>query len=322
MAAARILRSMSAAVPLAALLLLASAGAAGAVAKIYWAEKLPGRINRANLDGSNVETVVTGPNDIQNCTFAGGLLYFVVTGTSPGDGRIMRAYLDGSGKQDVKTGLTFPRGVAVDLPQGRMYWSVTGKIQRSNLDGSGVVDLIPGLNQPADVELDVANGKIYWTDVNADVIQRANLDGTSLQTVVTSASTDGPLGLDLDLAAGKMYWAAQGGATRRIMRANFNGTTVDPLPIQPDPQGVAVHPQSGKVYWTDQTDGVIRRVNLDGSGSVENVLPGIVTAAGAKIYDPMPLSLPGPSSGALLALMAGTLLAGGLVMLRRMALLI
>ena len=42
------------------------------------------------------------------------------------------------------TGLDMPRGLALDLGAGKMYWidQGTDKIQRANLDGSDVEDLV------------------------------------------------------------------------------------------------------------------------------------------------------------------------------------
>ena len=51
----------------------------------------------------------------------------------------------------VTTGLLEPRGIALDVSGGKMYWTdgITEKIQRSNLDGSGVEDLVTtGLRMP------------------------------------------------------------------------------------------------------------------------------------------------------------------------------
>ena len=53
-------------------------------------------------------------------------------------GKIQRANLDGSGVEDLVTsGLDIPRGIALDLAGGKMYWTDWGteKIQRANLDG-------------------------------------------------------------------------------------------------------------------------------------------------------------------------------------------
>jgi hypothetical protein len=45
--------------------------------------------------------------------------------------------------------------------------------------------------------LDVENGKMYWTDWGTDKIQRANLDGTNVEDLVTSGLSF-CAGIDLD----------------------------------------------------------------------------------------------------------------------------
>ena len=44
--------------------------------------------------------------------------------------------------------------------------------------------------------LDAAGGKLYWTDWGTDKIQRANLDGSEVEDVVSSGLVD-PWGIAL-----------------------------------------------------------------------------------------------------------------------------
>ena len=67
-------------------------------------------------------------------------------------------------------------------------------------------------------------GKIYWVDPDANVIQRSNLDGSGLQTLLGAA---GPIDIALDVAAGKMYWTDLGADS--VQRANLNGSGVETL---------------------------------------------------------------------------------------------
>jgi len=62
----------------------------------------------------------------------------------------------------------------------------TGKIQRANLDGSSIEELVTGLTTPRGIALDVSGGKMYWTDAGTDKIQRANMDGTGVEDLVTT----------------------------------------------------------------------------------------------------------------------------------------
>ena len=64
---------------------------------------------------------------------------------------------------------------------------------------------------------------MYWTDLDTKKIQRANLDGSNVQDLVTR--TQGlslPGGIALDIAGGKMYWVDFG--TEKIQRANLDGS--------------------------------------------------------------------------------------------------
>ena len=132
--------------------------------------------------------------------------------------KIQRANLDGSNVEDIVTGLLSPIGIALDVAAGKMYWTdrSRNKIQRANLDGSNIEDIVSGLHIPWGIALDVAAGKMYWIDrgrdnLNGDMnigkIQRANLNGSNIEDIVTGLLR--PLRIALDVAAGKMYWTGR-----------------------------------------------------------------------------------------------------------------
>ena len=175
------------------------------IPKMYWTAEDPPRIQRANLDGSNIEDLVTTglihPRGLA-LDLAGGKIVLGWTGATA---RLQRANLDGSQVEDlVTTGLSHPLSLALDAAAGKVYWldHKTDKIQRANLDGSQVEDLVATERQPEGLALDVAAGKMYWMTVGTDKIQRANLDGSNIEVLVTTG-LDGPSGLALDLAAGE-----------------------------------------------------------------------------------------------------------------------
>ena len=62
--------------------------------------------------------------------------------------RIQRADLDGENMEDLVTGPKQGHGIALDIGDGKMYWTeaVTGKIQRADLDGKNVEDLVTGFD--------------------------------------------------------------------------------------------------------------------------------------------------------------------------------
>ena len=161
--------------------------------QMYWADTDAGDIRRANLDGSDQTTLVSGlpPADSGPSAFppaldlAHGHMYWTDGGDS-GPGVLRRANLDGSEQTTLVTGLRRPRGVALDLAGGQMYWGEagSGRIRRANLDGSGLTTLLEGLNNPQGVALDFAGSKIYWGEGFGADIRRANLDGSGQEILV------------------------------------------------------------------------------------------------------------------------------------------
>ena len=109
--------------------------------KIYWtevgveADGGGGSIRRANIDGSDVETLITGlqdPFDLALDLFEHRLYW-----TDLRRGTIQRAGLDGDNVETLVTGIGSPAGLSV-WGIHAMYWSDrdTGTIQQALLDGS------------------------------------------------------------------------------------------------------------------------------------------------------------------------------------------
>ena len=183
---------------------------------MYWTERggnhYPYRIRRANLDGSNIETLILpggAPSGLA-LDMDGGKMYW----TDWLNDNIRRANLDGS---NVETLISYepslgdpsgsalkvcsfstsppcsygdPSGLVLDVARGKMYWTdkwaslpFQSGLRRANLDGSNIETLILPGGAPSDLALDVGEGKMYW--VRDPNIQRANLDGSNIETLVT-----------------------------------------------------------------------------------------------------------------------------------------
>jgi hypothetical protein len=88
--------------------------------------------------------------------------------------------------------------IALDEAGGKIYWAgawgggATGLVQRANLaDGSAVQTLLEGFTEddfPLDLALDPAGGKLYVANDSLHKIQRANLDGSGLEDIVTDVT--------------------------------------------------------------------------------------------------------------------------------------
>ena len=256
--------------------------------KMYWTVTF--KIQRANLDGSQVEDLITtGVRSPQSIALdvGRGKMYWTDNGT----GKIQRANLDGSNVEDlITTGLSQPRGIALDVGRGKMYWTDGGtdKIQRANLDGSNVEDLITTeLSRPQRIALDVGRGKMYWLTYPSSgigKIRRANLDGSQIEDLITGRIKSS---ITLDVGRGKMYWVVDppnNPRTAKMQRANLDGSNVEDLITDLRRSGyfkpIALDVGRGKVYWTDSiytgrsNRGKIQRANLNGS-NVEDLITGV-----------------------------------------------
>jgi hypothetical protein len=191
--------------------------------KMYWADSpaagnAGGLIERANLDGSGRETVFAiTPYDPFGSKIGrptvdsvNGWVWFGA------DDAILRVNLNGPPfvARTVVTGLSTPTRVQVDVASGWVYGidsdTISDCVWRARMDGSGfevVVDSTPGSVESSgllDLEIDRTAGRLYVADeIGNTVIQRANLDGSSLATIFTSQSGWVPAALAFDTAPGQ-----------------------------------------------------------------------------------------------------------------------
>ena len=129
-----------------------------AAGKIYWTDAHGGKIQRANLDGSDAKALVTDTRMAYGLALdlSARQMYWTNTLT----GKIRRASLKGGRVKDLVTGLRYPSDIVLDRHSHKMYWvdidenTEIGKIQRANLDGSNVTDVLTGLDLPFDIALD------------------------------------------------------------------------------------------------------------------------------------------------------------------------
>lgn len=252
---------------------------------IYFSEFVGGRIGRANLDGTDKVTLVSGlSNPIGPALDIGrGQMYWGEASSAT----MGRANLDGTGET---TFVSSPHGgyPALDLAAGRMFWCISsrGNLRSANLDGSAPEVLVTGLNDPHAPVLDAAGGQLYWPNFGSGDIQRINVDGTGHTTLIKGLA--GPSLLTLDLAGRKIYWTAHG--TGDIRRANLDGSAQEILIRgQNLPSGIALELTQGHIYWANAGSGDIRRANLDGTGQ-QVLLRGLAGPA----FIALDLSVPPP----------------------------
>jgi hypothetical protein len=170
---------------------------------------------------------------------------------------------------------------------GRLFFltlggrGVQGSVRSVNDDGSDLKVLVPGRTAgPDGIVVDTATKKIYWTNMgkpsaNDGTIERADIDGSNLTTIVPTAGTWTPKQLKLDAKHGKLYWSDREGM--RIMRANEDGSKIETLveTAQGDTAredarnwcvGMALDVDGGKMYWSQKGsggNGRIFRANME-----------------------------------------------------------
>jgi hypothetical protein len=258
---------------------LLAAGSTLAEEKLYLAEYKYNdpRLYRMNLDGSNVEELSIIPTsdwlpvglqmDTEN-----NKIYW--THGSYNQGRIRRANLDGTDVETLVSGLTNPRGLAIDFAEGKMYWSDTqdNTIYRANVDGTGMEALVSGY-QYGRPTIDLVNRCVYFGNFGSHVICRCNLDGSGLETIITTG-VDQANGIALDLGNDKIYWTDMQTSfvTNYVARANLDDTGFEVLyqglGTSSGLMNIELDLDAGKMFWADEIteeEKGVWRANLDGS---------------------------------------------------------
>ena len=185
--------------------------------KLYWCDREGMRVMRANVDGSNIETLVE----------------------------------TGYGDADRHDARNWCVGIALDVEGGKLYWTQKGndkagqgRIFRTNLeipesqtpaDRTDVELLFENLPEPIDLDLDLANRMMYWTDrgdpPKGNTVNRAPMDAAPGQRkdpeIVFSHLMEG-IGLALDLKGGRMFLTDLAGT---VYSANLDGSNKKALLI-------------------------------------------------------------------------------------------
>ena len=179
--------------------------------KLYWSDREGMRVMRANLDGSQVETLVDtshgdprpGPDARKWCVgiavdTEGGKFYWTQKGPgNAGEGRIFRAN--------------------IEIPQGQ-----------SPANRSDIELLYENLPESIDLDLDLANRTLYWTDrgdpPRGNTVNRAPMDplpGNRKEPEILFTHLEEGIGLALDLKGGRMFITDYAGS---LYSANLDGS--------------------------------------------------------------------------------------------------
>jgi hypothetical protein len=161
-----------------------------AAGKLYWSDREGMRVMRADLDGSQVETLVE----------------------------------TGRGDKDQHDATRWCVGITIDPKFKKIYWTQkgpdnagVGRILRANIDipkGETATDrsdievLFDKLPEPIDLELDLKNRVLYWTDrgdpPRGNTVNRAPIDKRAMPEIVIKNLMEG-IGVALDVPGNRMF---------------------------------------------------------------------------------------------------------------------
>src|SRR4051812_39670823 len=173
------------------------------------------RVQRADVDGTGVETLVT-----------------VATGAAA---RTNQA--------------NFCVGMAIDTTGGWFYWTQkgpdnggVGSIRRAHIstpsgqtseNRTDIEVLFAGLPEPVDLDLDIDAGMLYWADRGDDTISRGPIALPAGSTAANRSdrqilvrSVREAIGVAIDKGRGRLYYT---GASGQLGRANLDGSSKQEL---------------------------------------------------------------------------------------------
>jgi len=181
--------------------------------KLYWSDREGMRIMRANLDGSQIESLVE----------------------------------TGHGDADRRDARNWCVGIAVDVGRGHFYWTQKGadnagqgRILRARINASHVQNaanrtdievLFEGLPEPIDLELDLDSRALYWTDrgdpPRGNTVNRAPMDAARGQSpeILLTHLMEG-IGIALDVKGRRMFYTDLGGS---VYSARLDGSDAKTL---------------------------------------------------------------------------------------------
>jgi hypothetical protein len=174
--------------------------------KLYWSDREGMRVMRANLDGSQIETLIQ----------------------------------TGEGADDRADPTKWCVGITVDTERGHLYWTQKGpdngergQILRANLEMPAgdscahrrdITVLFDGLPEPIDLELDHSHRHLYWTDrgdpPRGNSVSRTSVDGKPAQEIVFKNLMEG-IGIALDIPGERMFVTDLAGS---VYRAKLDGS--------------------------------------------------------------------------------------------------
>lgn len=145
-----------------------------------------------------------------------------------------------------------------------VYWlDILGNsVWHANEDGSDAKALVMGngISAPDGISVDLDGGHIYWTNMgsalggaNNGTVQRASLDGKTVETIVPAGVGNTFKQMTMDRTHKKLYWCDREGA--KVWRSDFDGKNHEILASGHNFNqlvGIALDVEREQFYFTDR----------------------------------------------------------------------
>ncbi len=199
---------------------------------MYYTNWSLGNVVRANLDGTGQTTLITGLSSVQSIQLdlTGSKMYLTQQGVG-----LRSANLDGTGLTTILASGGDAEGLALDIANSHIYYVQQDirEVRRVDFAGTNDTLLFTDTQRVNGIAIDSASGKMFWSRAEQSasgtgVIRKANLDGSSVQTIVTGL--DWAYDVAVDQANSKLYYTVTdttsgAGNTSTISSANLDGTS-------------------------------------------------------------------------------------------------
>lgn len=206
---------------------------------LYWTDAAKGLIRRSRLDGSEMETVISGlksPEGIAVDFTAGNMFY-----TDSELDVIQVAKLDGSAVRTlVDVDIVNPRAIVLDINKGTIYWTDWNRykpqIEKINMDGTDrEIFVSEDLRLPNGLTFDTYSQQLCWCDAGSKTIECIRGDGEGRRVIYDGTSYP----FDLTILNNAIFWTDW--QRRNIPNVNKNGED----PNEPLPLAIGGH---GRIY--------------------------------------------------------------------------
>lgn len=241
---------------------------------VYWYDVAQSAIRYTQLGNGNSTVILPELRQVQEIVVSRNLdsIFWL------DDTAIHKAKIDGTVTEVLISGLTNTADLALDETEKKLYWIEEDDVYRADIDGTNREEILSDLDGVYELAISNDPGFIYWININDDLILRSQLDGTNIETVVSSTPVSS---LALDNERDLLYW----GESETIYKAQLDGSSITELATNQLPliEKLAVDVDTGNVFWIDGSSRDRSRIQYSDLQSVNALVEGYSQPAGVSV---------------------------------------